>query len=613
MRQFLILFFFAPLFLLGQVQRNPDITIQELQHHLRFIASDELEGRRGGSKGAEKAAQYIADEFKAYGLSPINQSTRLSSSKSFFQPFEFVSGVRLGKNNSLTFTTGKQKKTLKVDTDYRPLGFSASGSYNGEIVFVGYGITAPDKQYDDYAGMDVKDKAVLLLRYHPEGENQHSEFGFFASVRYKANKARELGAKAILLVTGPADVEKDELVKLSYDQSMGNSGILAVNIWQRDADMLLKGAGTTLKEVQAQINSSKKPMSMTLKDVSVDLKAEVIEVRQTTKNVVGFLEGSDAGLSVRTPSEKNEVVVIGAHYDHLGFGGEGSGSLRPDTIAIHNGADDNASGTAGLLELAQYFSTRRAELKRSLLFIAFAAEELGLLGSAHYVKNPILPLENTIVMINMDMIGRLNERKLIVFGIGTSPGFEQLVTKHDRDSVFVLKLNKDGFGPSDHSSFYGKNIPVFHFFTDLHGDYHRPSDDYDKINYDGMHKVLTYIANIAMDLNTAPEKPQYVQVETPRAPAAGAGRSSRSYTGAIPDFGDQVEGMRLSGVREGGPAAKAGLQAGDIVVKFGKVDIKNLYDYTYALGEYKPGDEVDVVFKRGSDTKTTKLIIERRN
>lgn len=598
MRRFLILFFFAPLFLLGQVQRSPDITIQELQYHLRFIASDELEGRRGGSKGAEKAAQYIADEFKAYGLSPINQS--------FFQPFEFVSGVKLGKNNSLTLTTGKQKKTLKVDTDYRPLGFSASGSYKGEIVFVGYGISVPDKQYDDYAGIDVKDKAVLLLRYHPEGENQHSEFGFFASLRYKANKARELGAKAILLVTGPADVEKDELIKLSYDQSMGNSGILAVNIWQQDADLLLKGAGTTLKEVQAQINSSKKPMSMSLKDVSVDLKTEVIEVRETTKNVVGFLEGSD-------PRLKNEVIVIGAHYDHLGFGGEGSGSLRPDTIAIHNGADDNGSGTVGLLELAQYFSARRTELKRSLLFIAFAAEELGLLGSAHYVKNPLLPLENTVVMINMDMIGRLNERKLIVYGIGTSPGFEQLVAKHDRDSVFVLKLNKDGFGPSDHSSFYGKNIPVFHFFTDLHADYHRPSDDDYKINYDGMQKVLTYIANIAMDLNIAAEKPQYVQVEAPRAPAAGAGRSSRSYTGTIPDFGDQVEGMKLSGVREGSPAAKAGLQAGDIIVKFGKVDIKNLYDYTYALGEYKPGDEVDVVFKRGSDTKTTKLTIERRN
>ncbi len=598
MRQFLILFFCAPLFLLGQVQRNPDITIQELQHHLRFIASDELEGRRGGSKGAEKAAQYIADEFKAYGLSPINQS--------FFQPFEFVSGVKLGKNNSLTLTTGKQKKTLKVDTDYRPLGFSATGSYKGEVVFVGYGITATDKQYDDYAGIDVKDKAVLLLRYHPEGENQHSEFGFFASLRYKANKARELGAKAILLVTGPADIDKDELIRLSYDQSMGNSGILVVNIWQQDADVLLKGAGTTLKEVQAKINSSKKPMSMSLKDVSVDLNTEVIEVRETTKNVVGIIEGSEAGL-------KNEVVVIGAHYDHLGFGGEGSGSLRPDTIAIHNGADDNASGTAGLLELAQYFSTRRAELKRSLLFIAFAAEELGLLGSAHYVKNPLLPLVNTVVMINMDMIGRLNERRLIVFGIGTSPGFEQLVTKHDRDSVFVLKLNKDGFGPSDHSSFYGKNIPVFHFFTDLHSDYHRPSDDTDKINYDGMQKVVTYIANIAKELNTAPEKPQYVQVEAPRAPAAGAGRSSRSYTGAIPDFGEQVEGMRLSGVREGGPAAKAGLQAGDIIVKFGKVDIKNLYDYTYALGEYKPGDEVDVVFKRGRDTKSTKLTIERRN
>lgn len=582
----------------AQLQRSSDITVHELQHHLRFIASDELEGRRAGSKGAEAAAQYIADEFKSYGLLPVKNS--------YFQQFPFVSGVKLGKNNGLSILTGKQRKTLKLDADFRPLGFSSSDSYKGEIVFVGYGITAPDKQYDDYAGVDVKGKAVLLLRYHPEGENQHSEFGAYSSLRYKANKAREMGAKALLLVTGPADAETDELIKLTYDQSMGNAGIISVNVTRRVADILLATNGTTLTELQSSINSQKQPRSFVIKDAVIDVKTDVQEIRGTTKNVLGMLEGVD-------PALKNEIVIIGAHYDHLGFGGEGSGSLRPDTIAIHNGADDNGSGTAGLLELAQYFASRRSELKRTLLFIAFSAEEMGLLGSAYYVKNPLLPLENTIAMLNMDMIGRLKDRKLIVYGVGTSPGFEELVTRHNRDSMFVLKLNRDGFGPSDHSSFYGKNIPVFHFFTDLHADYHRPSDDYDKINYDGMQGILKYVASIALDIVNGAERPQYVQVEAPRPQGVGAGRSSRSYTGTIPDFGEQVEGMKLSGVREGSPAAKAGLQAGDIIIKFGKVDIKNLYDYTYALGEYKPGDEVEVVFKRGNETKTVKLVIERRN
>jgi aminopeptidase YwaD len=544
------------------------------------------------------AAEYISREFKAYGLEPIN--------KSYVQPFTFVSGVRLGKSNSFSATLHRQKRSFALDADFRPLGFSSSGTYTGEIVFAGYGITAPERQYDDYAGIDVKDKAVLLLRYHPEGDNQHSEFGRYASLRHKASKAREMGARVMLLVTGPADSAIDELIKLSYDQSMGNTGIIAVNISRETADSLLSRAGLTLKELQANINASKMPKSFPIKDVTIEVKTDVQEIQETTENVVGLLEGSD-------PTLKKETIIIGAHYDHLGLGGEGSGSLRPDTVAIHNGADDNGSGTAGLLELAQYFVANRSELKRTILFIAFSGEELGLLGSAYYVKNPLLPLENTVAMLNMDMIGRLNDRKLIVYGVGTSPRFEELANRHNKDSMFVLKLVKDGFGPSDHSSFYAKNIPVFHFFTDLHGDYHRPSDDYDKINYEGMQSVLSYIASIVLELANMPERPQYVRVETPRPAGDVAGRSSRSYTGTIPDFGEQGEGMRISGVREGSPAAKAGLQGGDIIIKFGKVEIKNLYDYTYALGEYNPGDQVEVIFKRGNETKTVKLTIGKRN
>lgn len=584
---------------LAQNISKPEVTAAELREHLKFLASDALEGRKSGSKGAERAEQYIADEFKSYGLKPVGDNG------TYLQKFEFVAGVRLGPKNSFSFMVNGSSKKVDVNKEYRPFGFSSSGSFSGDVVFVGYGIAATDKNYDDYKGIDVKDKAVLLLRNVPEGDSLKGKLDLFASLRYKASKAKELGAKALLVVTGPTDSDTDDLVKLSYDQSTGNAGILAVHIKRDVANELLKSSGTTIKDIQAAINMAQSPKSMPLKGVSVSLETEINEIRQTTANVVGFLEGSD-------PVLKNEIIAIGAHHDHLGWGGDGSGSLKPDTVAVHHGADDNGSGTAGLLELAQAFAARKSELKRSMLFLSFSGEELGLLGSAYYVKFPTLPLEKTVAMLNMDMIGRLNNKALIVYGIGTSPGFEELAKKHNRDSMFVLKLNKDGYGPSDHSSFYAKQIPVFHFFTDLHSDYHRPSDEYEKINYDGTEQVTKYVEAIALDLDQAAGKPQYIAVEAPR-PAGGGGRSTRVYMGTIPDFGEQVEGMKLSGVREGSPAAKGGLQGGDIIIKFGKVDIKNLYDFTYALGEYKPGDEVAVVVKRGKETLNMKVTLEKRS
>lgn len=584
---------------LAQTHSKPEVTAAELRKHVQYLASDALEGRKSGSKGAEKAEQYIGDEFKSYGLKPVGDNG------TYLQKFEFVAGVRLGRENSFSISMISGVKKLTLDKGYRPLGFSASGTFSGEIVFVGYGISASDKNYDDYKGIDVKDKAVLLLRNVPEGDSLKGKLDSFSSLRYKASKAKELGARVILVVTGPADADTDDLIRLSYDQSTGNAGILAAHIKRDVANELLKASGTTIKDIQAAITTTQSPKSMPLKDVSLSLQTDINEIREITANVVGLLEGND-------PVLKNEIIAIGAHHDHLGYGGAGSGSLKPDTVAVHHGADDNASGTAGLLELAQAFAARKKELKRSVLFLSFSGEEMGLLGSAHYVKAPTLPLEKTVAMLNMDMIGRFNNKSLIVYGIGTSPGFEELVKKHNRDSMFVLKLNRDGYGPSDHSSFYAKQIPVFHFFTDLHSDYHRPSDEYEKLNYDGMEQVTKYVEAIAFDLNQDTGKPQYVAVEAPR-PAGGAGRSTRVYMGTIPDFGETVEGMKLSGVREGSPAAKAGLQGGDIIIKFGKVDIKNLYDFTYALGEYKPGDEVALVVKRGNETLNMKVLLEKRS
>lgn len=581
----------------GQLQRSSEITAGELRYHLKYLSSDELEGRRAGSPGAEKAAAYIENEFKTYGLIPRGENG------SYFQPFEFVAGVKLGTPNDASMVAKGKTIVLTLDKDFRPLGFSSTGSFAGSVAFVGYGIVASGKQYDDYAGVDVKGKAVLLLRYHPEGNNQHSEFMQYSGLRYKAAKAKEQGAALLIFVTGPADTDRDELMKLTYDESVGNAGLPAISVTQAAANAILASSGTTLQQVQEEINKQAKPKSFLVDRVTLNVHTAVDEVKKTTKNVVGFLEGND-------PSLKNEIVVVGAHYDHLGFGGEGSGSLQPDTVAIHHGADDNGSGTVGLLELAQYFAAHRSTLKRSLLFISFSGEELGLLGSGYYVKNPTVALDQIAVMVNMDMIGRLNNRKLIVYGIGTSPGFESLV-RHDADSSFDLRLLKDGFGPSDQSSFYAKHIPVYHFFTDLHSDYHRPSDTWDKINFDGEKDVLELVKQVVTDLDASSTRPQYTEVKQDRP--AGGEAAIRSYTGTIPDFGEQVEGMKLSGVRDGSPAAKAGLQAGDIIVKFGTIDIKNLYDYTFALGEYKPGDEVVVIVKRGNERKSFTVVLGRRN
>ncbi|MFH0989750.1 MAG: M28 family peptidase [bacterium] len=577
-------------------QRNPEITIPELQKHLKYLASDKLQGREAGTKGAEEAARYLANEFKLYGLKPLGDKG------TYLQNFNFISTPKPGKANVLSLVINGKTRQGKMDKDFRPFNFSANNSFQSQVMFVGYGISAPSLGYDDYAGLDVKDKILIMLRNSPPSDSIKN-FGQFSRDRYKASKAKELGAKALLLVQGIEDYKTDNLVSLRYDISSGGSaGIVVIHIKRSLADEILASVKQTINDLQKKINETKSPSSFALTDVVVRGSVDLKEMSVTTANVVGMLEGTD-------PSLKDQVIVIGAHYDHLGMGLEGS-SMKPEMKAVHNGADDNGSGTTGLLELAQAFAAKRLELKRSMIFVAFTGEELGVLGSAHYVKTPPYPLEKTAVMMNMDMIGRLNNRKLIVYGTGTSPDFEKLAKKYNRDSTFDLKLVKDGFGPSDQASFYGKNIPVYHFFTDLHSDYHTPFDDYEKINFDGMKKVVKYVYEIAHDLDIVPERPKYLAVETPKAPA---GRGVSVSTGVIPDFGGEGDGFKISGVRAGSTMANAGLTGGDIIIKFGKVDIKNIYDYTYALGEYKPGDEVEVTYKRGTEVKTIKVKLEKRS
>jgi hypothetical protein len=312
-----------------------------------------------------------------------------------------------------------------------------------------------------------------------------------------------------------------------------------------------------------------------------------------------MIEGSD-------PVLKNEVIIIGAHYDHLGRGGEGSGSLAPTSGEIHHGADDNASGTAGVLELARLFNAQKP--KRTIVFMAFSGEEEGLLGSNYYVNHPLLPLANTVAMINMDMIGRMKDQRLIIGGVGTAKEWRDTISA-DADKAFQLTLNEDGFGPSDHSSFYAKQIPVLFFWTGTHNDYHKPSDTSDKIDYADEARILEMVARIINRLDSADKRLTYTIAKSDPAPRTGG---FRVYLGTIPNYSDSNDGLLLDGVRENSPAAKAGLKAGDKIVKIGDHHIRNVYDYTAALGEMKAGQEYVFVVKRGAEQVSLKVVPEAR-
>ncbi len=515
----------------------------------------------------------------------------------YFQYFDFLSDVKLGDSNFVNFISDKVKMNLNFKLDFVPLSFSEPAKVKGEVVFAGYGITAPEQNYDDYSGIDVKGKIVIVLKGTPDGYKAHSPFEKYLPLRYKVSNAQSKGAVGVIIV----DPFSEKFEKFTIDYSGGKAGIVAVEVRNSLIDSLLKICGYDFKlyNLVKKIYDSQKPNSFLLKNLTAEIQTDVRFVKSKVANVIGYIEGSN-------PEFKDEYIIIGAHYDHLGWGGQGS--LAPDTVAIHNGADDNGSGTVGLLELAEYFSHNRKKLNRTLVFIAFTAEEEGTLGSAHYVKNPVFPLDKTIAMINMDMIGRMKEDKLTIYGVGTSPIWNELIEKLNSEFKFNLNLIKDGYGPSDHAQFYSKGIPVLHFFTGIHSDYHKPGDDYDKINYQGEKRILEYISKIVFELDRVKEKPQFVKVETPQRSARGF----RVTLGVVPDYSEDVQGMKVGDVRSGTPAEKAGIKPGDIIVKMGDKEIKNIYDYTYALGDYNPGDEVEIVVLRNGEKISLKVKFEER-
>ena len=578
---------------------------------VRFLASEDMRGRATGSPELEKAAGYIRDQFRGMNLKPL-------SGNSYYQDFDVTTSARLGKKNELRYNTGAQprRSRLRFEQDFIPLNLSSAGEISGNVVFAGFGITAPEYNYDDYAGIDAKGKIVLLLRHEPQEFDEKSVFEgkvytAHSQIFSKAANAKFHGAKAVLLVNdvGTHTGDADDLEKFGAAAGPDNAGIEFVQVKANVVNKWLALSGKSLETIESGIDKDLHPESFALPDtLRLDLDVDIGREIKTVHNVGAYL-----------PGVTGEYIVIGAHYDHLGLGEQFS--MAPSLAGtVHPGADDNASGTAGVIELARWFS-REPKHQRGILFLTFAGEELGLLGSSYYVNHPLLPLKEDAAMINMDMIGRIRDRKVYVGGVGTgstfAPLLKQLAPKHDFEADIT---ERGGYGSSDHTSFTTKQVPVLFFFSGLHADYHKPSDTWDKIDAPDAVRLLDLVADVAGHLIDGSPRPQFVRVAETQPPGEVANPHSGKVSGggygpdfgSIPDFTELPNGVRFADVRPGSPAAKAGLKAGDILTEFDGKPIQNLYDFTYALRASHAGQEVLVKVLRGTQSIEAKVLLTER-
>jgi hypothetical protein len=563
-----------------------------------WLADDAREGRGLGTQGLDAAAQYLAQGFHEAGLRPGG------SDGSFYQSLEVPVGIAV-----VDADLSLNGAPLRRGRDFDGLLVSRVGEVEAGVAFAGYGITAPELGWDDYEGIDVAGRVVLVLDHRPEGDASAFRGGkgtSYLARSYKILNARLHGAAAVLIAPSAADIPG--LAARAGDEdatpTTQATSILAVGLSREAAERLVaSGGGDTLGDRLATIEKTGRPASSPLRGVRLRASVAVERRRGRIANVVAIRPGSD-------PSLRDEAVVIGAHYDHLGRGE--FGSLAPDRRGeIHNGADDNASGAAGLLELARVLGAG-PPTKRSIVLTAFSGEEAGLLGSSEYVASPPIPIRDTVAMINLDMIGRLRDGRISVLGSETSPGFAELVTEAARGLPLSIELLPGGFGPSDHSSFSAAKVPVLFFFSGTHGEYHTPDDDAPLLNVEGVVQVLEVVRRAASALADAPEHPVWVEAQIP-APSPGGGGGYGTYLGTIPAFGGPpVRGVRLQGVRGGSPAEMAGLAAGDVIVEFDGVEVGNLEDFAALLFAATPGRRVEIAYLRGEVRRRTVAILGQR-
>jgi hypothetical protein len=581
-------------------------------NNIKALTTKAMEGRGDGTPGLTRAAHLIEQQYKELGLEP-------AGTQGFFQAFQVSTGAKLAGKNEIVEQRGGARKELKLNEDFTPFSFSSSGEVNAPVVFAGYGVTAPEFGYDDYAGLDVAGKIVLILRYEPAGFAAHTGnqgMTQHSSLVTKAINARNHGAKGVVVVNGtpagsparPQGGDPDPLTRFGSVSGPENAGIIFVQTRNRVADNWVTAAGKSLSGVQKQIDDTAQPASFNLPDtLRVSVRTDVETMHATVNNVLAYL-----------PGKTDEYIILGAHYDHLGRGNEDS--LAPSQIGqIHPGADDNASGTSGVLELARMLAPLKGQLQRGILFMSFAGEELGLLGSAEWVKEPTRPLDKAVGMLNMDMIGRIKDDKVYVGGVGTGSTFAALLAAAQDDSPFQMEYSQSGYAASDHTSFVARKIPVLFFFSGLHEDYHKPSDTWDKINAPDAARLVDVIAKVTLELDSAAGRPEFIAVAPENNPHEGvtAGITSGGggygpYFGSIPDFAPVETGVRFSDLQPGSPAARAGLKPGDILVQFGDKTIHDLYDFTDALRASQVGQTVQVTVLREGMRLAVSVTLEQR-
>lgn len=587
------------------LRANDEAADARLRRDITFLASAECEGRGVGTKGIDKAADYIVNEFKKSGLKPGGPGG------SFFQPFSFsYGGSKLGSPNSVRLHGPLgQDIELKQGVHFEVMGLSGSGKVTAPVVFVGYGISAGELKFDEFKGLNVAGKVVILIRKTPHFDNKDLPFGGPANAEHgsfnrKSALAEINKAAAVLFVQDQVEAaEGDKLLPFSYIQGVSGR-IPFVQVRRAIVDaMLHSGLGTSLREVEQGINRDLKPRGGLLKGWTATIETHVTRLTVAAKNIIGILEGSG-------PLAK-ETIVVGAHYDHLGFGPFGSRAKDEDRKKIHHGADDNGSGTTSLLELTRRFGGLSNRQGRRLVFMAFSGEEMGLHGSRHYCNTqPLFPLADTAAMVNLDMVGRLRPDdkakldRLYIEGTGTAKEFDKLVDKLNGNPGFHIIKKPGGTGPSDHDSFYRKKIPVIFFWTGFHADYHLPSDVAEKINVPGMRRIVEMAERAIQHLSTVTPRPEYVQVASSLPPTT-KGKGPR--LGIMPDYSEGKAGVLVDGLTDGGPAAKAGLKVGDRIVEMGGKPVTNVNTYMVIMAQQKAGQAMEVTILRDGKKLTLKV------
>jgi len=568
------------------------ITAEESLGHIKVLASDDLKGRLAGSPEGRRAAEYVAEQFRKAGLKGV------APDGGFLQPFT-RSRTGTDAKSTLTVTVGKKAMALKGRKDFVAFPFSGRGKATAEVVWVGYGITAPEEHYDDYAGLDVKGKVVLVMRHEPargvEGkafagkqDTKHSHFAI------KALTAQTHGAAAMLFFSDHASHGKEPDF-LFADRAPGDEKITipVVQIKRKTATALLAAAGKDVAAIQREIDRTIKPQSFVIPGSEAAIDLRITKIAKRLQNVVGVLPGSDESVA-------DQYVIVGAHYDHIGTGQYGA---RRGRGQVFNGADDNASGTAAVLEVAQALGTHHLKLRRSVLFIAFDGEEAGLLGSRHYVQHPLVPLEKTVAMINLDMVGRARKGEAVVMGVDSAKPFRPMMTRLAESEGVGLSLRMGGsVGASDHAVFYQRNLPVLFFFGTMHKDYHTPADDWDKINSDGVGRIARLvmlatreIANLEDRLAFVPPKPASKQ------PFLGVSGS--------PGEGDAVV---IGTVVPGSAAARAGLKVSDVILKADGKPVTSWRAFVSIIAARKPGDTLTLTVRRDDAERSLTVTLGSR-